>query len=110
MRYSTCCGAETDMEEVGICPECLEHCDWEEDIESHIEELNLTEKQVLYIVMEWYTNGMCKEKFQNENGIDLEEFCEHKLIEKEFQPIDQKELLKDLETENQIEQEQLNKK
>jgi hypothetical protein len=33
MRYSTCCGAETDMEEVGICPECLEHCDFEEDEE-----------------------------------------------------------------------------
>ena len=33
MPYSTCCGAETDMEEVGICPECLEHCDFEEDEE-----------------------------------------------------------------------------
>jgi hypothetical protein len=33
MGFSTCCGAETDMEEVGICPECLEHCDFEEDEE-----------------------------------------------------------------------------
>ena len=33
MRYSSCCGAETDMEEVGICPECLEHCNFEEDEE-----------------------------------------------------------------------------
>ncbi len=33
MGYSTCCGAETDMEEIGICPECLEHCDFEEDEE-----------------------------------------------------------------------------
>lgn len=27
---STCCGAECTMPEVGICPDCLEHCDWEE--------------------------------------------------------------------------------
>jgi hypothetical protein len=33
MGYSTCCGAETDMEEMGICPECMEHCDFEEDEE-----------------------------------------------------------------------------
>jgi len=33
MAISTCCGAETDMDEIGICPECLEHCDWEDDEE-----------------------------------------------------------------------------
>jgi len=33
MAISTCCGAETDMDEMGICPECLEHCDWEDDEE-----------------------------------------------------------------------------
>lgn len=41
MPYSDCCGAYTDMEEMGICPECLEHCgfeDWDEDEE--IEETN----------------------------------------------------------------------
>jgi hypothetical protein len=43
MRYSTCCGAETDMEEIGICPECLEHCDFEDDEE---EELTEEEKQL----------------------------------------------------------------
>jgi hypothetical protein len=32
MPYSTCCGAETDFTEIDICPECLEHCDFE-DIE-----------------------------------------------------------------------------
>ena len=37
MGFSTCCGAETDMEEVGICPECLEHCDFEEDEEEEIQ-------------------------------------------------------------------------
>lgn len=29
MKLSTCCGAETDMEEIGICPDCLEHCEFE---------------------------------------------------------------------------------
>jgi hypothetical protein len=37
MPLSTCCGAETDMEEVGICPDCLEHCDWEEEEEDEEE-------------------------------------------------------------------------
>ena len=31
MPFSTCCGAETDMTEIDICPECLEHCDREEE-------------------------------------------------------------------------------
>ena len=60
--------------------------------------------------MEWYTNGMCEDIFQNEYGIDLEEFCEQKLIQREFQPIEQDELLKDLETENKIEEQKLNNK
>jgi hypothetical protein len=33
MATSTCCGAQTTMPEYGICPDCLEHCDWEEDQE-----------------------------------------------------------------------------
>ena len=37
MPYSTCCGAETDFTEIDICPECLEHCDWEEDEEDEEE-------------------------------------------------------------------------
>jgi hypothetical protein len=37
MPYSTCCGAYTDMDEIGICPDCLEHCDWEEDEEDEEE-------------------------------------------------------------------------
>jgi hypothetical protein len=32
MPYSTCCGAYTDMWEIDLCPDCLEHCDWEEEI------------------------------------------------------------------------------
>jgi hypothetical protein len=37
MAISTCCGAETDMEEIGICPECMEHCDFEDDEEDEEE-------------------------------------------------------------------------
>jgi hypothetical protein len=37
MGYSTCCGAETDMEEIGICPECMEHCDFEDEEEDEEE-------------------------------------------------------------------------
>ena len=44
-----------------------------------IEFLGLTEKQVVNIVMEWYTNGMCTDIFQNEDGLDLEEWCEKRL-------------------------------
>jgi hypothetical protein len=33
MAISTCCGAETSMPEIGICPQCLEHCDWEDEEE-----------------------------------------------------------------------------
>ena len=50
MPISTCCGAETDMDEIGICPECLEHCDWEdedEDEEPTDEELDEEELQEL---------------------------------------------------------------
>jgi hypothetical protein len=31
MPYSTCCGAHTTMTEIDICPDCREHCDWEDD-------------------------------------------------------------------------------
>ena len=31
MAISTCCGAQTTMPEYGICPDCREHCDWEDD-------------------------------------------------------------------------------
>lgn len=29
MPYSNCCGAHTNMEELGICPRCKEHCEFE---------------------------------------------------------------------------------
>ncbi len=31
MAISTCCGAHTTMPEYDICPDCREHCDWEDD-------------------------------------------------------------------------------
>ena len=37
MAYSTCCGAETDFTEIDICPDCLEHCDWEDEEEDEEE-------------------------------------------------------------------------
>ena len=40
MPYSTCCGAETDMTEIDICPECLEHCDWEDEEEKEQDRQN----------------------------------------------------------------------
>jgi hypothetical protein len=30
MPHSTCCGAETNETDMGICPYCLEHCDFED--------------------------------------------------------------------------------
>jgi len=44
MPISTCCGAETDMDEMGICPDCLEHCDWED--EDELEADRQTENQI----------------------------------------------------------------
>ena len=33
MPFSTCCNAHTNFTELDICPECLEHCDWEDEEE-----------------------------------------------------------------------------
>ena len=30
---SDCCGAYTNMEEYGLCPDCLEHCEFENEDE-----------------------------------------------------------------------------
>lgn len=38
MLVSTCCGAETEYPEIDICPECLEHCDFEELDEDELED------------------------------------------------------------------------
>jgi hypothetical protein len=46
MPYSTCCGAHTNFEEIDICPDCLEHCDWEDEDEEEIEEDKKAEDQI----------------------------------------------------------------
>lgn len=43
---------------------------------SIIKQLELSDEDVLKVVKEWYTNGMCAEIFQNEEGEDLEEYLE----------------------------------
>lgn len=47
---------------------------------SIIENLKLTHGEVLTVVKEWYTNGMCPDIFQNEEGEDLEEYIENQLL------------------------------
>jgi len=54
MPYSTCCGAETDMTEIGICPECLEHCDWEEEDEEDIEADKEADNQIAQAKIDKY--------------------------------------------------------
>jgi Zn-finger nucleic acid-binding protein len=46
MPYSTCCGAYSTMPEIDICPECRDHCDWEdeEELEEDIESDNQIEQ------------------------------------------------------------------
>jgi hypothetical protein len=60
----------------------------EEDIESYLDfkhnisvtrKLKLSEDDVLNVVLEWYTNGLCTDVFQDEDGTDLEEYIESKL-------------------------------
>lgn len=47
--------------------------------DSVIKNLKLSEEDVLTIVLEWYTNGMCPDILQTEDGEDLEEFLEHRI-------------------------------
>ena len=54
MPYSTCCGAETDMTEIGICPECLEHCDWEEEDEEDVEADKEADNQIAQTKIDKY--------------------------------------------------------
>jgi hypothetical protein len=52
MPYSTCCGAETNMPEIDICPDCLEHCDWEEEEEEELTEEELEQDRQNEIALE----------------------------------------------------------
>ena len=49
MPYSTCCGAHTTMEEIDICPDCLEHCDWEDEDEDDVEADKEADNQIAQI-------------------------------------------------------------
>ncbi len=46
MPYSTCCGAHTTMEEIDLCPDCLEHCDWEDEDEEDVEAEKEADNQI----------------------------------------------------------------
>lgn len=46
MPFSTCCGAHTNFPEIDLCPDCLEHCDWEEEDEEELESDQETENQI----------------------------------------------------------------
>ena len=48
MPYSTCCGAHTNFTEMDICPDCLEHCDFEDDDdeEEEVSQDEQTENQI----------------------------------------------------------------
>jgi hypothetical protein len=51
--------------------------------ENIIEDLGLTELQVLNIVSEWYTNGMIPDILQNEDGWELDEITDDLFFEKQ---------------------------
>lgn len=46
MPFSTCCGAHTNFSEIDICPDCLEHCDWEEEDKEELEEDKETDQKI----------------------------------------------------------------
>ena len=50
MPYSTCCGAHTNFPEIDICPDCLDHCDWEEEEEEISEDQENENKIEEYLI------------------------------------------------------------
>ena len=57
----------------------MKELDYNENI---IEDLGLTELQVLNIVSQWYTNGMMPEIIQNCNGCEVDEIADDLFFEK----------------------------
>ena len=41
-----------------------------------IEKYGLSDKEINEIVKEWYSNGMTPDIFQNEDGIEVDEYCD----------------------------------
>ena len=56
MPFSTCCGAHTNYPEYDLCPDCLEHCDWEEEDEEEVKEDKQSEEQLEQIQINQKTN------------------------------------------------------
>jgi len=54
MPYSTCCGAHTTMEEIDLCPDCLEHCDWEDEDEEDVEAEKEADNQIAQTKIDKY--------------------------------------------------------
>lgn len=50
--------------------------------ENIIQDLGLTEMQVLNIISIWYTNGMMPDIIQNENGCELDEIADDLFFDK----------------------------
>ena len=56
MPYSTCCGAHTNFEEIDICPDCLEHCDWENEEEETSQEELQQDRQTEHLLEQQQIN------------------------------------------------------
>lgn len=56
MPYSTCCGAHTNFPEIDICPDCLDHCDWEDEDEEEISEDQENENKIEEYLINQKTN------------------------------------------------------
>ena len=80
---------------------------------SLIKKFKLSEKDILHIVNEWYTNGMYTDILQDENGLDLEEICQERiddLIRKEKMiSIDELKKIKSLSHLSEKELKEINK-
>jgi hypothetical protein len=50
--------------------------------ENIIEDLGITEMQVLNIISVWYTNGMMPDIIQNEDGFELDELVDNLFFDK----------------------------
>ena len=59
--------------------------------ENIIEDLGLTEMQVLNIISRWYVNGMMPDIIQNEDGYELDELVDDLF----FNKFDEEKLIKD---------------
>jgi hypothetical protein len=71
---------------IKFCEECksknIRVVDKDDYNEYIIEDLKLTELQVLNIVSVWYTNGMIPDILQNSNGCELDEIADDLFFEK----------------------------